>query len=121
MKNLRNSVQLIGNLGMDPEVKEMNNGKKMAKLSIATKESYVDADGKKVTDTQWHHLVAWGNNAKIAEQYLEKGREVVVEGRLVHRNYDDKEGVTHYITEIVVNEIVLLSNGKKQNQESKQV
>jgi single-strand DNA-binding protein len=110
MKSLRNSVQLIGNLGLDPETKELNNGKKMVKFSLATNETYIDADGKKVTNTQWHHLIAWGNNAKIAGQYLKKGHEVAIEGKLVHRNYDDKDGNTHYITEIVVNEIVLLSN-----------
>ncbi len=115
MNNLRNRVQLIGNLGNDPEIKELENGKKLARFSIATNDSYKDAEGKKITHTQWHNIIAWNGNASIAENYLKKGKEVAIEGRLAHRSYDDKEGNTKYVTEVIVNQILLLSNGNKEN------
>jgi len=108
MKTLRNSVQLIGNLGMDPEVKETSNGKKVAKFSLATSETYRDKQGEKVTQTQWHNLVIWGGLADIAGTYLKKGKQIAVEGKLSNRSYDDKEGKRRYITEIVVNDLVML-------------
>ena len=108
MNALKNRVQLIGNLGMDPEIKKFDNNKTMAKFSLATTETYKNAEGKKVDDTQWHNVIAWGNLAIIAEKYLNKGREVAIEGRLVHRSYEDKDGIKKYITEIVANEILLL-------------
>ncbi len=113
MINLRNRVQLIGNLGNDPEIKELDNGKKVARFSIATNDSYKNAEGEKITSTQWHNIVAWDTNASIAERFLKKGREVAIEGRLTHRSYDDREGTTKYITEIIVNEILLLNNGTR--------
>lgn len=113
MKNLRNSVQLIGNLGADPEIRETQNGRKVANLSIATNETYKDANGKKVEDTQWHRVVVWGKTAEIAEKYLQKGKEVAIEGKLRHRSWEDKEGEKHYTTEVVANELLLLSNGGK--------
>ena len=108
MNNLRNRVQLIGNLGMSPEVKNLENGKMVAKLSIATNETYKNAQGEKIKDTQWHNLVAWGNNAKFAQNYLQKGQEVAIEGKLQHKSYTDKEGVKRYSTEILVNEFLML-------------
>ncbi len=108
MYALKNKVQLIGNLGMNPEIKEMTGGKKMARFSMATNESYRDANGQKQTETQWHNLVAWGKVADLAEKFLSKGNEIVIEGKLVNRNYTDKEGIKRYATEILVNEIVLL-------------
>ena len=114
MLSLRNRVQLIGNLGNDPEIKELDTGKKLARFSIATNDSYKNADGERITSTQWHQIVAWDNNASIAEKFLKKGREVAIEGRLTHRSYDDKDGNTKYMTEITVNEILLLSNGAKE-------
>lgn len=108
MYALRNRVQLIGNLGMSPEVKKTENGKKLVRFSVATNESYKNASGDKVTETQWHNLVAWGKVADIAEKYLNKGSEVVIEGKLINRNYTDKEGVKKYVTEVQVNELVLL-------------
>jgi single-strand DNA-binding protein len=110
MKNLRNRVQLIGNIGKEPEVKTFESGKTKASFSLATSESYTDADGKKVTDTQWHQIVAWGNTANYIESYLEKGNRIAVDGKLVHRSYNDKDGATKYITEVLVNEILLLTN-----------
>jgi single-strand DNA-binding protein len=112
MNNLRNSVRLIGNLGMDPEVKEVGNNKKIAKFSLATREVYKNEDGEKVTETQWHNLVAWGNQATLAEKYLKKGNEIAIEGKLTSRSYNDKEGVKRYITEIVVNEILMIGSKK---------
>ena len=112
MQNLRNSVRLIGNLGNNPEVKEIGKDKKVAKFSLATKESYKNEAGEKVVDTQWHNLIAWGNSAKIAEMYLKKGSEIAIEGKLTTRNYTDKEGTKRYVTEIVVSEILLIGNKK---------
>ncbi len=112
MNNLRNSVRLIGNLGMNPEVKEIGKDKKVAKFSLATKEVYKNEDGEKVSETQWHNLIAWGNQAKIAEKYLKKGNEIAIEGKLTSRNYTDKDGVKRYVTEIVVNEILMIGSKK---------
>jgi single-strand DNA-binding protein len=84
----------------------------MARFSIATNEVYKNAKGEKVVETQWHNLVAWGKVAEIAEKFLEKGREVAIEGKLVNRNYTDKEGTKRYITEILVNELLLLGEKK---------
>ncbi len=109
---MRNKVTLIGNLGQNPEVKEFNGGNKLAKFSIATNETYKNKAGEKVTDTQWHNLTAWGKTAEIVEKYLKKGSEVAVEGKLLNRNYTDKEGVKRYVTEIQVSELVMFG-GKK--------
>jgi single-strand DNA-binding protein len=108
MSNLRNKVQLIGHLGNDPEIINLESGKKIAKFSIATNESYKNEKGEKVEDTQWHNVVAWNKTAEIAEKYLKKGKEVVIEGKLSSRSYDDKEGNKRYVTEIVVQELLML-------------
>ncbi len=108
MSTLRNKVQLIGNLGNDPEIINLESGKTLAKFSIATNESYKNAKGEKVTDTQWHNVVAWGTTAKIVESYLTKGKEVAVEGKLTSRSYETKEGEKRYITEIVCSELMML-------------
>ncbi len=108
MNALRNSVQLIGNLGQDPEIVNLENGNKLAKFSIATSDSYKNAQGEKVEDTQWHNVVAWGKTADIVENYLTKGKQVAVAGKLVHRSYETKEGEKRYITEIKCNELLLL-------------
>jgi len=108
MYALKNKVQLIGNLGNAPEVKTLESGKKMARFSVATSESYRNAKGEKVTETQWHNLVAWGKVAEIVEKYLSKGKEVAIEGKLINRSYNDKEGNKKYITEIQVNELLML-------------
>ncbi len=113
MYALRNKVQLIGNLGNAPEIRTTENGKKMARFSIATNESYKNANGERVTETHWHNLVAWGRLADIADRFLEKGREVAVEGKLVTRSYEDKSGVKKYFTEIQVNELLLLGSGRQ--------
>jgi single-strand DNA-binding protein len=112
MNNLRNKVQLIGRLGADPEIKTGAGYSKLARFNIATDESYKNAKGEKVKETQWHTLIAWGKTADFAEKYLTKGIEVVVEGKLINRNYTDKNDVKRYITEIVVNELVIVSPKK---------
>jgi single-strand DNA-binding protein len=108
MYALKNKVQLIGNLGNTPEIKTLESGKKMARFSVATSESYRNARGEKVIETQWHNLVAWGKVAEIVEKFLTKGKEVAIEGKLINRSYNDKEGNKKYITEIQVNELLLL-------------
>ncbi len=110
MKNLKNRVQLIGNIGKEPQIKTFDSGKTMASFSLATSETYLDQNGKKVQDTQWHQLVAWGKTASYVESYLEKGNRIAVEGKLTHRSYVDKDGNTRYITEVLVNEILLLTS-----------
>ncbi|MDX2046119.1 MAG: single-stranded DNA-binding protein [Chitinophagaceae bacterium] len=108
MYALKNKVQLIGNLGNNPDVRTTESGKKWARFSVATNEVYRNAKGDKVTETQWHYLVAWGKVAEIAEKYLQKGSEVAIEGKLVNRSYTDKDGVKKYVTEVQVNELLML-------------
>lgn len=108
MYALKNKVQLIGNLGNAPEVKTTESGKKMVRFSVATNDVYKTADGEKKTETQWHNIIAWGNLAEIAEKYLTKGSEIALEGKLMNRNYIDKEGNKKYITEIQANELLML-------------
>ncbi|MDP1841899.1 MAG: single-stranded DNA-binding protein [Sediminibacterium sp.] len=109
MNAVKNKVQLIGNLGQDPDVKSIGEDKKVAHISVATNENYRNAKGEKVTETQWHNVVAWGKLADIAEKYLVKGTEVVIEGKLINRNYTDKQGVKKYVTEIQANELLILT------------
>jgi len=108
MNNLRNRVQLIGNLGQDPDMKTLESGKKVAHFTLATNEDFKNGDGQKVSETTWHNLVAWNGLADFASKYLKKGKQVAVEGRIVYRSYEDKKGVTKYITEIVLNEMMML-------------
>lgn len=115
---MRNSVQLIGRLGKDPEVKAFSKGKK-ASFSIATTDNYKNQKGEKIHDTQWHNIVIWGKLADVAEKYLKKGNEVVVEGKLVHRVYE-AEGEKRYVTEISVNDILLLGGPNKEIDDNKE-
>ena len=108
MNALKNKVQLIGNLGNDPEIITLESGKKLAKLQIATNETYKNAAGEKITDTQWHNLVAWNKTAEIVEKYLKKGKEVMIEGKLTSRSYETSAGEKRYITEVIVNELLML-------------
>ncbi|MCB2221605.1 MAG: single-stranded DNA-binding protein [Bacteroidetes bacterium] len=110
MNALKNRVQLIGNLGNDPEIKEFDGGKTKARFSMATSEYYKNDKGEKITETQWHNIIAWNGAAKIVEKLLKKGSEVALEGKLTTRSWDDKEGNKHYITEVVANEILLLKS-----------
>jgi single-strand DNA-binding protein len=106
MKSLRNSVTLIGHLGGDPEVKSYSD-RKRASFSIATTDTYKNNKGDKVQDTQWHNIVIWGKLANVAEKYLKKGQEVVVEGKLVHRVYE-ANGERKFFTEVNVNDLVIV-------------
>lgn len=108
MSTLRNYVQLFGRLGNDPESKTFNENKKMVKFSLATNEFFRDKDGERQDDTQWHNIIAFGKNADIAEKYLKKGKEVAVSGKIKYGSWEDKEGNTHYITEIVANDILMV-------------
>lgn len=110
MYALRNKVQLIGHVGNKPETRSFDGGKKLVRFSVATNESYRNAQGQKITDTQWHALVAFGKVADIAEKFLDKGTEVALEGKLVNRSYTDKEGVKKYVTEVHVSELLLLGS-----------
>ena len=112
MNNLRNKVQLIGNIGMTPEIISFENGGKMAKMTIATNESYKNAKGEKVDDTQWHNLVVWGKPAETIQKYVKKGQEMCIEGKLVTRSYETKEGEKRFRTEIIVQEFIMIG-GKK--------
>lgn len=107
MTNLKNNVQLIGRLGIDPQVRNFDSGKKMVTFSLATNETYYNNKGEKVNDTQWHNIVVWGKKADVAEQYLRKGSEVAVQGKLVNRSYE-ANGEKKYITEINLNELLML-------------
>ncbi len=109
MNNVKNKVQLIGNLGNAPEVKTLEGGKKLARINLATNETYKNAKGEKVTETQWHNVIAWGKTAEIAEKYFTKGLEVLVEGKLINHNYTDKDGIKRYITEVQANELLILT------------
>ena len=116
MNTLRNKVQLIGHMGKDAEVRHLDNGKVVASFAMATSDTYKNAAGKKVTDTQWHNIVAWGKPAEIIEKYTQKGSEIAVEGRLVNRSYEDKEGVKRYVTEIFISELLLLGAKKAEKE-----
>ena len=108
MSTLRNKVQLIGHVGNDPEILNLESGKKLVKFSIATNESYKNSKGEKITDTQWHNIVAWGKTAELIETYVPKGKEIGIEGKLTSRSYEDKDGVKKYITEVVCSELLLM-------------
>lgn len=110
MSTLKNKVQLIGHVGNDPEIKTFDGGKKLAKLNVATNESYKNDKGEKVEETQWHNLIAWGKTADIIEKYVVKGKEIAIEGKLTHRNYEDKNGEKRYVTEVVIDELLLLGS-----------
>lgn len=110
MNSLQNKVQLIGNLGSAPEIRSIESGRKMARLSIATNEVYRNTKGESVKETQWHNVVIWGKNAELAEKHLDKGSLIAIEGKLLNRSYTDKEGVKKYVTEIHVNDLVFLNS-----------
>ncbi len=112
MSTLKNKVQLIGNVGQEPTITNLENGKKVVRLSLATNENYKNSNGEKQTNTNWHNIVAWGKTADIIEKYVSKGKEIAIEGKLTSHSYETKEGEKRYVTEVVVNEILLLGNSK---------
>ncbi|MBO9202259.1 MULTISPECIES: single-stranded DNA-binding protein [Niastella] len=121
MYAIKNKVQLIGNLGQLPEIRTTETGKKMARFSIATNDVFRNSRGERVRETLWHYVVAWGKLAEIAEKYLTKGREVAVTGKLVPRHYIDKNGIKRFVTDVVLNELVMLGSGTRyQNEPSEE-
>ncbi len=114
MNALRNSVTLIGHLGNNPEMRTVGDNRRMARFSIATNDYYYDKKGARVEETIWHNVVAWGKAAEVAEKILSKGREAAIQGKLVTRTWEDKEGEKHYITEVVANEILVFGNGNQK-------
>jgi single-strand DNA-binding protein len=112
MNSLKNRAILIGRLGQNPQTKTMENGKKVTHFTLATDDSYKNAEGQRISEATWHNITAWNGLADIADRFLTKGREVAVEGRIVYRTYEDKKGATKNITEIVLDDLVLLGSGK---------
>lgn len=108
MNALRNKVQLIGHVGQEPEIKILDGGKKLAKLTLATNEVYFN-NKEKVTETQWHNIIAWGKTADVIESFVNKGKEIAIEGKLTYNTWEDKDGNKRTTTEIVANELLLLS------------
>jgi single-strand DNA-binding protein len=116
MQKLRNNVRLIGRLGRDPQIRNLPGGKRVANFSLATSDNYKNGQGERIEETQWHNLVVWGKLVDLVADYLHKGKEVAVEGKLVHRKYETSAGEMRYITEVNVDEILLL--GTKPREEA---
>jgi single-strand DNA-binding protein len=112
MNTMKNRVTLIGNLGQDPEIRTIESGKKVAHFSLATEDGYKNNEGQKVKETTWHNIIAWNGLADIAGKYLKKGNQVAVEGRITYRSYEDKKGVSKSVTEIILDDLVLLRSAK---------
>ena len=105
-----NKVILVGNLGQDPELRYTGSGTAVCNIRLATNESYKDASGEWVERTEWHSVVAWARLAEICNEYLKKGSQIYIEGSLQTRNYEDKDGITRYITEVMCSELLLLGS-----------
>jgi len=114
MNTLRNHVQLIGNVGKDIELKTISNGNFVARFPVATNEYYKNNKGEKVQETQWHNVVVWGKQAELASKLLAKGNEVCLQGKLVHRSYEDPDGNKKYVSEIKVNEFIKMTKAEKE-------
>ena len=110
MSTIKNHVQLIGNVGQEPTITNLESGKKVARFSLATNENYKDSKGEKQTDTNWHAIVAWGKTAEIIEKYVIKGKEVGIVGKLKTRTYTTEDGNQRYVTEVEANEILLMGS-----------
>ncbi len=108
MNNVRNSVRLIGYLGRDPEGKQLEGGNSLARVSLATKEVYKNKNGEKVENTQWHNLIGWGKTAELMNTLLKKGKQILVDGKIVYKTFEDRNGVKRTRTEIVVSDFVLM-------------
>lgn len=119
-----NRVTLIGNLGRDPEVRHIDQDRVVARFSVATTESYTDRNtGQLIENTDWHNVTCWRGLAKIAETYLKKGHKVYIEGKLKTRQYQDKDGVTKYATDVVADNLIMLTprdqnQGQQNNQQN---
>jgi single-strand DNA-binding protein len=112
MNSLKNKVILVGRLGQNPETKTIDGGKKVTHFTLATDDSYKNAEGQKISEATWHNITAWNGLEDIADRFLKKGNQVAVEGRIVYRSYEDKKGVTKNVTDIVLSDLVLLGSGK---------
>jgi single-strand DNA-binding protein len=110
MSTLKNKVQLIGHVGQTPELAILDNGKKVVRFSLATNEFHRNSKGEKVQQTNWHNLTAWGKTAEIIAKYVTKGKEIAIEGKLNSRNYETEQGEKRYITDVIVNEVVMLGS-----------
>lgn len=121
MNKINNTVRLIGNLGFDPEVREIAKGRKVARISVATNETWTNNEGEKVTDTQWHTVVAWGRTADMVQRLLRKGSPIALEGRLVHRSYTGKEGIKRFVTEIVLNDFKLVGPKREERNDEQEL
>jgi single-strand DNA-binding protein len=114
MSTLRNKVQLIGNVGQGPVITDLDGGKRVARITLATNEHYKNKQGERVTNTEWHTLIGWGKLADIIEGFVTKGKEIAIEGKLTSRSYEDKEGNKRYVTEVVLSEILLLGGNTNE-------
>lgn len=112
MNNVKNSVRLIGRVGQNPEVKDLSNGKKLTKFSLAVSERYKNQAGELITDTHWHNITVWGKQAELVGSLVKKGSELAIEGKLVTNNFTDKDGNKRFATEINLNEFMLLGSKK---------
>ena len=110
MSTIKNNVKLVGNVGAEPSITNLDNGKKVARLSLATNETFKNSKGEKQTETNWHTLIAWGKAAEIVEKYVTKGKEIAIDGKLTSRSYENKDGEKRHVTEVIVQEILLLGN-----------
>src|SRR5512134_2468266 len=110
-----NKVQIIGHLGRDPEMRYTPSGRPVTTFTVAVSRSWNSADGERHSETEWFNVVAWGNLAEICKQYLVKGQQVFIEGRLQTRRWDDKEGVKHTSVEIVANEMMMLGDRRESS------
>jgi single-strand DNA-binding protein len=113
-----NKVMIIGNVGRDPEMRYIPSGKPVTSFSVATSRGWTDADGERHEETEWFNIVAWGNLAEICKQHLRKGQQIYVEGRLQTRSWEDHEGRKRFRTEVVANEMILLSRRAESRSES---
>lgn len=109
MNTLRNKVNLIGRLGAKPEVVKFDNGRTLARFSLATNDGYKNKDGEWIDTTQWHNINAWGKSAELATKLLDKGLEIAVEGKLVNSSYQSKDGEKRYSTIIEIRDFLLLT------------
>ncbi|MFC0345880.1 single-stranded DNA-binding protein [Epilithonimonas hispanica] len=108
--SLRNKVTLIGHTGKEVEIFNFENGNKKATVTLATNDYYTNANGEKVEQTEWHNIAAYGKTADILEKYVPKGKEIAIEGKLTYRSYDDKDGTKRFVTEIRIEELILLGS-----------
>ncbi len=118
--DLSNHCQFIGNLTKDPDVRNLDNGTTVAQFTVATNATYKNKNGEKVQDTQFHRIVAFGKIADVVSKYFTKGMRVALAGKLTHRSYQDNQGVTKYITEVVMSEFTFLGSSEKQSNQGGQ-